>query len=51
VEWVRCRLGERTDEGLLRIPYASNGWRKTLHLLDVARIDWVYDVEMSDWTL
>jgi hypothetical protein len=48
VEWVHCRLGERMDDGLLRIPYASNGWRKRLHLLEVASIDWVYDVEMPE---
>jgi hypothetical protein len=47
IEWVHCRLGERTGNGLLRIPYASTEWRKRLHLLKISTIEWVYDIEAA----
>jgi hypothetical protein len=46
IEWVHCRLGERADGGLLRVPYASTRWRKRLHVLNTSTVEWVYDVEV-----
>ena len=45
IEWVHCRLGERLDGELLRVPYASTKWRKRLHAFDASMVEWVYDVE------
>ena len=46
IEWVHCRLGERADGGVLRVPYASTRWRKRLHVLNTSTVEWVYDVEV-----
>jgi hypothetical protein len=46
IEWVHCRLGEQTEDGLLRIPYSATTWRQRLHALDVSAIAWAYEVDL-----
>lgn len=45
VSWLECRLGERGNHGMVRVPYGSLGTIvKRLHALDCRpdQIDWVY---------
>ena len=48
IEWLYCRLGERTEDGLLRIPYGSSRWKTRLHALDPSKVEWVYEVEFPE---
>lgn len=48
IEWLHCRLGENTEEGLLRIPYNSSKWKKYMYRLEASSIDWVYEVTIGD---
>jgi len=41
IEWLYCRLGERTEDGILRIPYGSSKWKTRLYELDPANVEWV----------
>lgn len=50
IGWLRCRLGENTQQGLLKIPYNSLSWHKYLHKLEDClpdSMDWVYEVEID----
>jgi hypothetical protein len=47
VSWIECRLGERGEDGMVRMPYGSPG-KLTKHVYALEdgldRIDWVYKV-------
>jgi len=47
IEWLNCRLGERREGVLLKIPYGSSKWGKYMYNLEVNSIDWVYEVTIN----
>ncbi|MGO8745909.1 MAG: hypothetical protein ACLQNE_07950 [Thermoguttaceae bacterium] len=49
ISWLECRLGENTDDGMLRAPYTSDtGWGIAHVLNRLDSIDWTYRVGYGD---
>jgi len=42
IEWMDCKLAQLGENGVIKIPYASNQWKKELYTLDENRIKWYY---------
>lgn len=52
IEWLVCRLGQNTQDGVLKIPYhASKKWTGYMSKLDstsIKAIGWAYEVTIGD---
>ena len=44
IDSIECKIGEKSENGIIKIPYSSNKWRKKLETLDVDQINWCYKV-------
>lgn len=45
-DWVELKLAEHGENGIIKIPYNSNRWRKKLYILDSKSINWYYSVKL-----
>jgi hypothetical protein len=45
IEWMECKLAELGKNGVIKIPYDSNQWKKELYILNEKRIRWHYSIQ------
>jgi hypothetical protein len=44
IDWMDCKLAQLGENGITKIPYESNQWRKQLNTLDFELINWHYSI-------
>jgi|GEM_PF-2984896 len=45
--WMKCKLAESKSDGVYKVSYNSNKWRKEIFALDMDKINWFYSVDYN----
>lgn len=45
-EMLDCKIGEHGKNGLMKIPFDSNQWRKKIYAMDADFIKWYYTINL-----